>query len=104
MDRAKTRRPRGTARRSAPVVPDLVSVGRVLLRPEVVGTALVVLAAAAIPYLVPLTGIFGDARDALVRLFGLHVFTVIGLLAGLRAPLALRRRPLLRRPPAPPPR
>jgi len=74
-----------------------VSVGRVVARPEVVGTALVVLAAAAIPYLLPLTGVFGAARDSLVALFGLHVFTVIGVLAGFGVLLALHREYLLRR-------
>ena len=68
-----------------------------MMRPEIIGTALVVLAAAAMPYLVPLTGVIGAARDGLVALFGLHVFTVIGLLAGLGAVLALRRGYLLRR-------
>ena len=70
MARAKSRRPRGAARGSAPVIPDIVSVGRAVARPEIIGTALVVLAAAAIPYLLPLTGVFGAARDALVTLFG----------------------------------
>ena len=97
MARAKSRRPRGAARGSTPVIPDLVSLGRGLARPEILGTALVVLAAAAIPYLLPLTGVFGAARDALVALFGLHVFTVIGLLAGLGVLLALHREYLLKR-------
>ncbi|MGE3856269.1 MAG: DNA translocase FtsK [Dehalococcoidia bacterium] len=74
-----------------------MSLGRVVARPEIIGTALVVLAAAAIPYLLPLTGIFGAARDALVALFGLHVFTVIGLLAGLGVLLAMHREYLLKR-------
>ena len=61
MARARSRRPRATARGSAPVIPDLVSVTRALARPEIIGTGLVVLAAAAIPYLLPLTGIVGVA-------------------------------------------
>ena len=97
MARAKSRRPRRTARGSAPFIADLVSLGRFVARPEVVGTALVVLAAAAIPYLLPLTGVFGAARNVLVSLFGLHIFTVIGLLAGLGVLLALHREYLLRR-------
>ena len=101
MARTKTRRLRAAPRRSAPAIPDFASVGRSvmrpLLRPEVIGTALVVLAAAAIPYVLPLTGVIGAARDGLVALFGLHVFTVIGLLAGLGAILALRRGYVLRR-------
>ena len=97
MARAKSRRPRGTARGSAPGIPDIVSLGRMVARPEIVGTALVVMAAAAIPYLLPLTGVFGAARDALVGLFGLHVFTVIGLLAGLGVLLALHREYVLKR-------
>ena len=97
MARAKSRRPRGAARGSTPVIPDLVSLGRLVARPEVIGTALVVIAAAAIPYLLPLTGVIGAGRDALVALFGLHVFTVIGLLAGLGVLLALHREYLLKR-------
>ena len=97
MARAKSRRPRGTTRGSTPVIPDLVSIGRLVARPEIIGTGLVVLAAAAIPYLLPLTGIFGAARNALVSLFGLHVFTVIGLLAGLGVLLAMHREYLLKR-------
>ena len=97
MARAKSRRTRGAARGSAPVIPDIMSVGRLVARPEVVGTALVVTAAAAIPYLLPLTGVVGSARDALVELFGLHVFTVIGLLAGIGVLLALHREYVLKR-------
>ena len=97
MARAKSRRPRGAARGSTPVITDLVSLGRRVARPEVIGTALVVIAAAAIPYLLPLTGVIGAGRDALVALFGLHVFTVIGLLAGLGVLLALHREYLLKR-------
>ena len=97
MARAKSRRPRGAARGSTPVITDLVSLGRLVARPEVIGTALVVIAAAAIPYLLPLTGVIGAGRDALVALFGLHVFTVIGLLAGLGVLLALHREYLLKR-------
>ena len=97
MARTRSRRPRTTARGAAPNIPDIVSLGRAVARPEIVGTVLVVLAAAAIPYLLPLTGVFGAGRDALVALFGLHVFTVIGLLAGLGALLALHREYLIKR-------
>ena len=97
MARTRSRRPRASARGSTPAIPDIVSLGRAVARPEIIGTALVVLAAAAIPYLLPLTGVFGAARDALVALFGLHVFTVIGLLAGLGVLLALHREYLIKR-------
>ena len=67
-----------------------------LLRPEVVGTVLVVLAAAAVPSVIPLTGVVGEARDSIITALGLHVFTTIALLAALGAVLALRRADLLR--------
>ena len=67
-----------------------------LLRPEVVGTVLVVLAAAAVPSVIPLTGVIGEARDSIIGALGLHVFTMIALLAALGAVLALRRADLLR--------
>lgn len=88
------RRARGA--RAAGGVPDITDAGRVLFRPEVVGTVLVVLAAAAIPSVIPLTGVIGEARDGVLRLLGLHVFTAIALLAGLGALLVLRRADLLR--------
>ena len=55
MARTKTRQRR---RRSAPAaspIPDILTVARLLVRPQVLGTALVVLAAATLPYLLPLT-------------------------------------------------
>ena len=52
-----TRRARGA--RAAGGVPDITDAGRMLLRPEVVGTVLVVLAAAAVPSVIPLTGVIG---------------------------------------------
>ncbi|MBM4411689.1 MAG: DNA translocase FtsK [Chloroflexi bacterium] len=67
-----------------------------LLRPEVIGTVLVVLAAAAVPSVIPLTGVIGEARDGIIAALGLHVFTTIALLAALGAVLALRRADLLR--------
>lgn len=95
MARTRTaRRARGA--RAAGGVPDITDAGRMLLRPEVVGTVLVVLAAAAVPSVVPLTGVVGEARDSIIGALGLHVFTVIGLLATLGAVLALRRADLLR--------
>ena len=89
-----TRRARGA--RAAGGIPDITDAGRMLLRPEVVGTVLVVLAAAAVPSVIPLTGVIGEARDSIISVLGLHVFTTIGLLAALGAVLALRRADLLR--------
>ena len=62
-----------------------------LLRPEVVGTALVVVAAAILPYLLPLTSVLREARDGLVGTFGVHVFTIVTAVALLGMLLALRR-------------
>ena len=67
-----------------------------LLRPEIIGTVLVVLAAAAVPSVIPLTGVIGEARDGVISTLGLHVFTSIALLAALGALLALRRADLIR--------
>ncbi|TAJ21203.1 MAG: DNA translocase FtsK, partial [Dehalococcoidia bacterium] len=89
-----TRRARGT--RAAGGVPDITDAGRLLLRPEVIGTVLVVLAAAAVPSVIPLTGVIGEARDGIISALGLHVFTMIALLAALGAVLALRRADILR--------
>jgi S-DNA-T family DNA segregation ATPase FtsK/SpoIIIE len=64
--------------------------GRLLTRPELVGTLLVVLAAATLPFLLPLAGLIADGRDELVRLLGLHVFSLVvvfaaaGVLIGFR--------------------
>ncbi len=52
---------------------------------------LVVLAAAALPFLLPLAGIIADARDELVRLLGLHVFTLVVVLASAGLLIAFRR-------------
>src|SRR5690606_18851032 len=95
-----TRSPRAgaKARRGAnQQIPDILSVGRVIARPEVAGTILVVLAVAAVPYVIPVTGVLGDLRDRLVETFGLHVFTLIVLIAGLGIVLALRRTAVLQR-------
>ncbi|MDA1061746.1 MAG: hypothetical protein O2895_02375, partial [Chloroflexi bacterium] len=62
-----------------------------LLRPEVIGTALVVVAAALLPYLLPLTSVLREARDGLVETFGVHVFTLVSAVAMLGMLLALRR-------------
>ncbi|MEX2373302.1 MAG: hypothetical protein WD800_05815, partial [Dehalococcoidia bacterium] len=95
MARAKTRRARATSRSSANSVPDILSVGRFLVRPEIAGTALVVLAVAAVPYVIPITGIVGDLRDRLVQALGLHVFTLVVLVAVTGIVLALRQGHLL---------
>jgi len=68
-----------------------------LLRPEVIGTLLVVLAAAVIPFLFPFAGVLGDARDGMIRALGLHVFTLTLLVAALGAMLALRHTRWLER-------
>jgi S-DNA-T family DNA segregation ATPase FtsK/SpoIIIE len=68
-----------------------MTVGRFFFRPEVVGTALVVLAAAWVPTLLPLAGVLDDARDAIVRSLGLHAFTLTLLITFAGAVLALRR-------------
>lgn len=99
MARAKTRRARPAAARrgsSSNQVPDIMTVGRFLVRPEIAGTALVVLAVAAVPYFVPITGVAGDLRDTLVETFGLHVFTLIVLLAATGIVLTFRRGYLFR--------
>ncbi|MDO9445288.1 MAG: hypothetical protein Q7K37_08215, partial [Dehalococcoidia bacterium] len=96
MARTRTRRSRA-ARSAAPALPDISTVARGVLRPEVLGTVLVVLAVASIPYLVPLTGVLGEFRDLLVQAFGLHVFTLIVLLAGAGVLLATKRADVLER-------
>ncbi|MQC17818.1 MAG: DNA translocase FtsK [Chloroflexi bacterium] len=78
-------------------IPDILSVGRVIARPEVAGTILVVLAVAAVPYVIPVTGVLGDLRDRLVEGLGVHVFTLIVLIAGLGIVLALRKTAALKR-------
>ena len=88
----------GKARRGAnQQIPDILSVGRVVARPEVAGTILVVLAVAAVPYVIPVTGVLGDLRDRLVETFGLHVFTLIVVIAALGIMLALKRTAVLAR-------
>ena len=89
---AKARRTGGQRRgaRSASV-PDILTVGRFLIRPEMLGTALVVLAAAALPMLLPLAGVLDDARDTIVRGLGLHAFTLVLVVAFFGVVLALRR-------------
>ena len=93
MARTRSRRTRASRsrRRAMRPLPDILTAARWILRPEVVGALLVVLAAAAVPYLLPLVGVFGDARDALVRALGLHVFTLTALLAVAGVLVAFRR-------------
>ena len=93
MARTKPRRSRGQRSRAGAAVsiPDILTVGRWLLRPQVLGTLLVVLAAAALPYLLPLTGVIDDARDGIVRTLGLHAFTLVVVIAAWGGLLALRR-------------
>ena len=93
MTRTKPRRSRGQRSRAGAAVsiPDILTVGRLLLRPQVLGTLLVVLAAAALPYLLPLTGVIDDARDGVVHALGLHVFTLVVVIAAWGGLLARRR-------------
>ena len=68
----------------------LRGLGRLLTRPELLGTVLVVLAAAALPFLLPLAGVIADARDELVRVLGLHVFSLVVVLASSGFLIAFR--------------
>ena len=75
------------------------SIVRRVLRPEIVGTVLIVLAAALLFYLLPqlpLTRIVNDARDELVGAFGLHIFTLVVLTLAIGLLLALRQGKRLR--------
>jgi S-DNA-T family DNA segregation ATPase FtsK/SpoIIIE len=93
MARTKSRRTQGqqSGSRTSGSVPDIFTVGRFLLRPEIVGTAIVVMAAAWFPTLLPLAGVLDDARDSLVWLLGLHAFTLVLIVATGGVVLALRR-------------
>ncbi len=66
-----------------------------IFRPELVGTIFVVIAAASIPFLIPLAGLIADARDELIRALGLHTFTLVVILAGVGIILAFRKNSLL---------
>ncbi|MBX7111497.1 MAG: DNA translocase FtsK [Dehalococcoidia bacterium] len=96
MARAKARRSRAVAR-GAPQFPDLFTVGGRLLRPEVVGTVLVVMAAAVIPFLFPFAGVLSEGRDGLIRALGVHVFTLTLVVAAIGTMLALQYTIWLRR-------
>ena len=96
MARTKTRQRRSRSAPPASPIPDILTVARLLVRPQVLGTALVVLAAATLPYLLPLTGVIDDARDGVVRTLGLHAVTLVLLVACAGAVLALRRTEWLR--------
>ncbi len=52
-----------------------------LFRPEIIGLALILLAALAIPWLAPLSDTAPDLRDSLVEALGLGVFAAAALLA-----------------------
>ena len=75
-----SRRTRRASTRRASASP-LAGIGRFLSRPELVGTLLVVLAAATVPFLLPFAGVIADARDGIVQLLGLHVFSLVVVLA-----------------------
>lgn len=71
------------------------------IRPETVGGALVVAAAAILVYLLPIDSLpvadlLDRARDGFVELFGAHVFTLIALLAAFGGLVAARRLRWLR--------
>ena len=71
------------------------------IRPETVGGALIVAAAAILVYLlpidsVPVADLLDRARDGFVELFGVHVFTLIALLAAFGGLVAARRLHWLR--------
>ena len=92
MARAGNRRRSRT--RGASHLTDPLGLRTRLLRPELVGTALVVLAAAMIPMLLPLAGVFRDARDSLIETAGLNIFTATVVLAVLGVALVLGRAQL----------
>ena len=94
---ARTNTRRGTGR-PTPRGPSRSIVRRVL-RPEIIGTVLIVLAAALLFYLLPqlpLSRIVNDARDELVGALGLHVFTLVVLTLAIGLLLALRQGKRLR--------
>ena len=66
-----------------------------IIRPELVGTVFVVIAVASIPFLIPLAGLIADARDEMIRLLGLHTFTLVVIMAGVGITLAFRKNSLL---------
>lgn len=82
-------RPRVVGRRRGGASP-FALVATFLFRRETVGAALVLLAALAIPWLVPVTKLASSLRDDLVQAIGLHVFLIIVLL-GTMGWLVLRR-------------
>ena len=91
MARTKARRTRRRSQRArfSPRLPRLI-------RPEIVGAALVVAAVALLPYLLPLTSVLRSARDEVVGALGLHVFTALVLLMALGVLLAFRKGAWLR--------
>ncbi len=95
MTQTNTRRSTG---RPTPRAPSRSIVRRVL-RPEIIGTVLIVLAAALLFYLLPqlpLSRIVNDARDELVGALGLHVFSLVVLTLAIGLLLALRQGKRLR--------
>ncbi len=99
MARTKTRRARATRARRLPQIPDITTAWRAVARPELVGALLVVIAVAAIAYLVPpLTRVLPDARDVIVQALGLHAFTAAVVVALVGLVMALRRVAWLTRP------
>jgi S-DNA-T family DNA segregation ATPase FtsK/SpoIIIE len=85
----RRRRPRSIGRRRGTTSPFALVV-TVLFRRETLGAALVILAALAIPWLVPFSKGASSIRDDLVQAVGLHVFLIVAVLGALGW-LVLRR-------------
>ena len=85
----RRRRPRFVGRRRGAPSP-FALVATLLFRRETLGAALVILAALAVPWLVPFSKGASSVRDDLVQAVGLHVFLIIGVL-GTLGWLVLRR-------------
>src|SRR6186713_2170137 len=91
MARMKARPSRASKGARGSQVPDLFTVARWVLRPEVIGVLLLVAAAAVVPSLMPVGGALPAVRDTLVQALGVHVFTAIVVAAIAGVALGLRR-------------
>ena len=93
---ADTRRPRSGAAPRRPAgrrprqgaTPDILSVGRLVVRPQVAGAVILVLAAVALPGVIALPGRLLDARAEVLGVLGLHQAT-LALLAALASAVLL---------------
>ncbi len=88
---AAPRRPAGR-RTQQGGTPDLLTVGRLVIRPSVVGAVILLLAAVALPGVIVLPGRLLDARAEAVSLLGLHQATLALLSAAAAALLLLGDR------------